>query len=219
MYKLLGNYRSTPHPTTGFSPRYLSMGREGKTKLLQLVVEDDNFGEVSSCEEKIKQQSCDYANVKRRTQKLDYQTGDIVFVKQAKKNKLDTTFEPIPYRVTKVQGSMITAERLTDKREITRNSSFMKKIRLDSDHDADQLLDREDTESYMSDVPEDKMQAVDNNQETPTDNSNSVDLAEIQVRETDENQVRDEKQSPNEARSRYGRTYSRPNYLNEYDTN
>ena len=229
---MLGNYRSTPHPTTGFSPRYLSMGRQGKTKLPQLVFEHDKFNEVSAREKEVKDKSCDYANAKRGTKTLDYKIGDMVFVKQEKKNKLDTTFEPIPYNITHVQGSMITAERLTDKRKITRNSSFVKKIRLDSDQDNHTVvtvphndLDGDETGSYVSDIYYDiPTREIDDTMQTDNRLNVTVDPDEDPVQEIDP--IDDRVQEDNlveipvqeETRSRYGRVYAKPKYLNEYDT-
>ena len=54
--------------------------------------------------------------------------GETVLVRQEKRNKLSTPFEPIPYHVTRIKGSMITAQRTTDNRTVTRNSSFFKSI-------------------------------------------------------------------------------------------
>ena len=74
--------------------------------------------------------------------------GDSVLVKQEKKNKFTPNFDPKPLRVTKIKGTMITAERPGFK--ITRNQSFFKSIQAtvnlsedegdmeDSDHDEEQ---------------------------------------------------------------------------------
>ena len=51
-----------------------------------------------------------------------------VLVRQEKRNKLSTPFEPISYHVTRVKGSTITAQTTTDNRNVTRNSSFFKTI-------------------------------------------------------------------------------------------
>ena len=49
-----------------------------------------------------------------------------VLVKQDKKNKLSTPFNPNMYKVTGINGSMITAT--NEDHQITRNSSFFKKL-------------------------------------------------------------------------------------------
>ena len=61
--------------------------------------------------------------------------GDIVLIKQEKKNKLSAAYEPSPHVVDKVNGSMITARKSNGKL-ITRNSSAFKKIpkELAEDH-------------------------------------------------------------------------------------
>ena len=45
---------------------------------------------------------------------------------QEKKNKLSTPFEGIPYTVFQKKGSMVTAERTTDGRMVTRNTKDFK---------------------------------------------------------------------------------------------
>jgi hypothetical protein len=62
------------------------------------------------------------ANAKEHTIKV----GDTVLVRQRKKNKWSTRFDPKPYCVTQVKGTMITATR--PGHYITRNSSFYKKV-------------------------------------------------------------------------------------------
>ena len=48
-------------------------------------------------------------------------------MKQPKQNKLSTPYSPEPYQVIKQKGSMITVKN-DDEKEITKNSSFFKKI-------------------------------------------------------------------------------------------
>ena len=55
-----------------------------------------------------------------------FNIGDTVIVKVERKNKLSTFYDPIPYTITAINGSMITAER-TD-HTITRNCSWFKII-------------------------------------------------------------------------------------------
>ncbi|KAK3739257.1 hypothetical protein QZH41_000263 [Actinostola sp. cb2023] len=72
----------------------------------------------------------EYADKKRHTQPHDIQVGDSVLVRQEKRNKFTTPFEPVLYTVISVNRSMITAHRTTDEREITRNSSHYKKVNI-----------------------------------------------------------------------------------------
>lgn len=52
--------------------------------------------------------------------------GDTVLVRKKKENKWSTRFDPQPYCVTRVKGTMITATR--PGHYITRNISFFKKM-------------------------------------------------------------------------------------------
>ncbi len=54
--------------------------------------------------------------------------GDTVLVRQKKKNKFSTRYDPSPYQVTSINGSMVTASR--PGHSVTRNISFYKKIQL-----------------------------------------------------------------------------------------
>lgn len=50
----------------------------------------------------------------------------MVLLCQERKNKLSTPFEGIPYTVFQKNGSMVTAERITDGRMVTRNTKDFK---------------------------------------------------------------------------------------------
>ena len=54
--------------------------------------------------------------------------GDITLVKQRRLNKASLHFEPVPYTIVNVKGSMITARRATDQKEVIRNSAHFKKL-------------------------------------------------------------------------------------------
>ena len=55
-----------------------------------------------------------------------FNIGDTVLVKSERKNKLSTFYDPNPYEITAIKGSMITAERADH--QITRNCSWFKNI-------------------------------------------------------------------------------------------
>ena len=61
--------------------------------------------------------------------------GDTVLVRQQKKNKLLTRFDPEPYQVTRVKGTMVTATR--PGHYVTRNILFFKKISPQQSHRQD----------------------------------------------------------------------------------
>ena len=69
-----------------------------------------------------------YADLKRRTKPHSLNVGDHALIKQRPQNKASPRFEPVPYTIQDVKGSMITAKRATDQKLVTRNSSFFKKL-------------------------------------------------------------------------------------------
>ena len=91
-----------------------------------------------------------YADSRRNAKPHHFNVGDLVSVKQKKNNKLSTPFDPKPYVITKVKGSMIITKRISDGKNITRNSSHFKLLNL-SMHNI-QPISREETE--IGDVQE-----------------------------------------------------------------
>ena len=73
-----------------------------------------------------KVKSKQYVDTRRHTRKSTIKEGDIVLVKQKKKNKYTTMFRPQPYKVVKVRYSRVTAKR--GDHVITRNISHFKKF-------------------------------------------------------------------------------------------
>ena len=67
-----------------------------------------------------------YADAKRLTAPHDIHVGDTVLVKQPRKNKLTTAYDPQPYVIEDINGSMISASRESGK--IVRNSSHFKRL-------------------------------------------------------------------------------------------
>ena len=63
--------------------------------------------------------------MKHYADKSELKLGDTVLVKQPKRNKFTTTFDPIPLTVVAVKGSMISAQEA--RTQITRNISHFKK--------------------------------------------------------------------------------------------
>ena len=64
-----------------------------------------------------------YADKRANAKPSPIREGDTVL---EKKNKLSTPFEGIPYTVFQKKGSMVTAERTTDGRMVTRNTKDFK---------------------------------------------------------------------------------------------
>ena len=67
-----------------------------------------------------------YADKRRCSNKSNFDIGTYVLVKQPQHNKMTPLYNPHPYQIVSVKGSMITAQRGTHK--VTRNSSHYKAI-------------------------------------------------------------------------------------------
>ena len=118
-------YRATPHPSTGVAPAHLMFpGRRFKTLLPSSASVSASKAAVAEFNRKAMHAAKVYADKRRKTAPSSFRPGDIVLVRQSKKDKLTSPFDPLPYRIVAVKGSMITAER--DGKTVTRNSSFFK---------------------------------------------------------------------------------------------
>ena len=133
LFIFLGAYRATPHVVTGISPHRMMTSRDPRTKLPQIPVDTPDLHKtVLKRHEDAKMKQKMYAEQQRNIRPHTLKCGDLVLVKQKKMNKLSTPYDPIPYIVEKVKGSMIVAERSSGKRKsITRNSSEFRKLKTD----------------------------------------------------------------------------------------
>ena len=128
LYRFLLNYRATPHLTTKHAPAELLLNREIRTKLpSKFHKKISELGEeVRKNDIKAKQIMKENADRKSRAKERIAGIGDLVLVRQKRKNKFSTKFDPRPYHVVRVKGTMITACR--DGHYVTRNISFYKKL-------------------------------------------------------------------------------------------
>jgi len=127
LYVFLANYRATPHPSTGRSPYQLCMNRTVRIKLPTIVKTTPDM-EAMQKDKDSKEKMKAYADQQRQAKPHNLNAGDITLVKQRRLNKASPHFEPVPYTILDVKGSMITARRTTDQKEVTRNSSHFKKL-------------------------------------------------------------------------------------------
>ena len=121
-------YRSTPHPATEVAPYEALRGTPVRTKLDYIEPEPqrnekENIIDRRDAEykQKMKQQ-----REGRKTRENNLLLGDYVLVKQPKKNKWSTPYEPVFYVVCSIRGSQITARRVTDGRTVCRDASQFK---------------------------------------------------------------------------------------------
>jgi hypothetical protein len=75
-----------------------------------------------------------YADEKRRAALSNIKRGDKVLLKQERKNKLSTRYDPDPYIVVGTKGNSLLLKR-RDEPEIMRNSSAVRKLPPDHPHE------------------------------------------------------------------------------------
>ena len=121
-------YRSTPHPATGVAPYEALKGTPVRTKLDYIEPEpqrnekDDIIDHRDAeYQQKMKQQ-----REGRKTRENNLLLGDYVLVKQSRKKKWSTPYEPVFYVMCNIRGSQITARRVTDGRTVCRDASQFK---------------------------------------------------------------------------------------------
>lgn len=119
-------YRATPHSTTNTSPAEPLFHRKIRTKIPILTTEapaaSDHDLQKRDSAAKAKMKA--YVDSRRHASSHTLQIGDRVLHRQPKQHKLTTLYNAVPYSVTLIKGSMITAVRDS----ITQNTSFFKRF-------------------------------------------------------------------------------------------
>ncbi|CAB4008234.1 Hypothetical predicted protein [Paramuricea clavata] len=135
----LRNYRATPHSTTYTPPFDAMFQRPMKTKL------------------------------QRRSKSSKIEEGNSVLVRNKKRGKLQTPFQPTPYEVIKKKGSMITAQR--GAHQVTRNSSHFKKVNVGTrlESGPQECLEYSDDDSLSNDNFTEQTSTIPSNTETEHD--------------------------------------------------
>ena len=159
LYTFLLNYRATPHSTTKVAPAELLFNRSIRTKLPQHGTTStpiDKHDIATENDHKSKSQMKMYADKARHTRKRQINVGDVVLCRQQKVNKFSTKFSPNPYKVIKVKGSTITAQRHSN--QITRNISYFKRVNLsgreEQSYPNDHRVDDEEDETITNERSE-----------------------------------------------------------------
>ena len=148
LHRFLRSYRATPHSTTWRSPAELVFNRPLKTKLPEIShcsIHDDHVLRHRDCTAKQRQEL--YSDQRRRARPSKVQEGDQVIIRWRQLNKAMHRFNPQPYKVVDVNGSMITALSQTDGREVTRNYLFTKRLQPESSTTSDTRGENQSTES------------------------------------------------------------------------
>ena len=107
LLRYMAVYRTTPHQTTRQTPAFLLMGRYPRTKLPELSQPTHSDEEPRDKDQLMKFKSKQYADASRKAKMGEVKQGDLVLMKQDKKNKLSTTFEPQLYKVKEKKGNQV----------------------------------------------------------------------------------------------------------------
>jgi hypothetical protein len=125
----LKRYNQTPHSSTKFSPNMLLKGSDmcdilpvlNDRKLTPFIKMQARLNDAIA-KDKMKKYADAYQHVKHR----DFVLHDPVMVKWNRTSKYMSLFDPVPYRISAINGTMLTATR--SDHTVTRNSKFFKLI-------------------------------------------------------------------------------------------
>jgi hypothetical protein len=129
MKQYLERYNQTPHTATKYSPNMLKLGHDNcnilpsfNNRHLTPQILQNALGNDEAAKARMKA----YADKAQHTKQRSLSINDPVIVKYQRKSKYDPIFDPHPYRINKLNNTMITATRRNH--SITRNSQFFKLI-------------------------------------------------------------------------------------------
>jgi transposase InsO family protein len=127
-------YRTTPHTTTGYPPATLMFNRVIRGNLpilpqLQTINIQAMHETVKENDRISKEKMAKYADEKRHAKQHNFHVGQMVWIlnkrnRNIRLNKNMTNFSDQKLRIIAIKGSMITAENVQFKNQITRVSSF-----------------------------------------------------------------------------------------------
>ena len=214
---MLTGYRSTPHPTTEVAPYEALMNRQVITKLDHQVRESSENARdtaINKRDERYKGKTKKNAE-NRNTTEHNFSVGDRVLIKQKKRSKWSTTYEPAFYTVARTNRSRIAARRITDGQELYGDASQCKIANaLIQDNTSEERDDPE--KEIISEDWREKILMNSNPQSIPEEiNTNTEETAET----SSSDQM--EQNKPSEipaAVTRPRRDRRRPDYLKDYVT-
>lgn len=116
LYKFLRQYRATPHSTTSVSLSEALNNRKLKTTIPELPLKQqqpsmsqDPSASIAQRDAMQKLKMKIYADLKAHAQGRKIEPGEAVLMRQPKKDKLTTPYNPKPFVVEK-KGPMVTAD-------------------------------------------------------------------------------------------------------------
>ena len=176
---MLVAYRSTPNPATGLAPYDAMRGCIIRTKLDHVEPKEGNV----EGDDQIRRKDATYKQKMKKqregkkTREAALLLGDYVLVKQPKKNKWTTPYEPVFYVVREIRGSQITARRITDGRTVCRDASQFKVANSVMETMNDNELTEEEKITIIQNRDEQNMQTV-TQQSTVTNERNTSQIRE-----------------------------------------
>ena len=126
MYKLLRQYRATPHSSTGRAPAEVLFNRPFKTRLPNLARPTHGSQGLKEKHDASKATQKHYKDLKANVRPHTISVGDKVLLLQTT-TKQRPWYDPLPYLVTRVQGTQITVSR-EDGKTFTRDAQRLKKV-------------------------------------------------------------------------------------------
>ncbi|KAK0148838.1 hypothetical protein N1851_010749 [Merluccius polli] len=134
LYAFLRNYRATPHCSTGIAPADVLFGRPLRIKLPEspLPFQSHTDAKLRQADAVAKNKMKLNADKTRHVAPVALKVGVRVLCRQKKEGKLCPAYNPCPYKVIAVKGSMVTAKR--NDHVITRNSSHFKTLPAVENH-------------------------------------------------------------------------------------
>ena len=119
-------YRDTPHPATGITPYEAMMNSPVRTKLDYTVPRKERSSRDKMMDEKDRQYKDKMTDDGGSSKEHNCVVEDHVLLRQRKRNKWSTPYEPVFYTVINISGSAITARLITDGQEVRRDASQFK---------------------------------------------------------------------------------------------
>lgn len=121
----LRSYRATPHSSTKVSPNdLLFKGKPSTTKLPNSFGDDEIAKEARRNDAIAKKKQAANENRRGKASEHNLKIGQDVLLLQTVKGKATTIYDPKPYTITAINGSMVTINR--SGRSLARDSSLLK---------------------------------------------------------------------------------------------
>ena len=122
----LRNYRATPHTSTKKSPAELLLKTSTSTSKMPIYFKEPAVCEARTNDENAKQDMKLRAESRFQARRSTFNVGDTVLLKRPTITKEETVYDPIPFKITNLNGTQATISRGDS--YIRRNVSQLKKI-------------------------------------------------------------------------------------------